>query len=198
MAAALILTLAVTAGAATGCSPEVGSGTYHCGPDRSCPDDLRCDEVSTLCVFPELVESFDCGENGNVHEDDDAPARAFDVGVAGCGQATVQQSGCIDNAGDVDYLRLTTPVGCDGTLSVTARAPVAFMPVTVEIVADDGTTVLGDGTVCEDLDDQGREWTCATAPVTGATGYLVRVRGAGVGQDCDGACAYNRYTLAID
>lgn len=177
------------------CDPDIGSGTYYCGPERACPEDLRCDEATARCVFPQLVDVFDCGPDGNVNEPDDAAGEAHDVGTIGCDRLESVQVGCVDNAGDVDYLRGVTPAGCAGDVTIELFAPVAFMPLSIQLL-DEGGAVLATGAVCTEVDDDGEQRVCVSAEVGAATPYLVRIQRAD-GGDCGGACAYNRYHLTM-
>ena len=36
------------------CSPEIGKGTYFCGPERFCPPDMECDDPSYTCDSPRI------------------------------------------------------------------------------------------------------------------------------------------------
>ncbi len=192
---AALAAAAVASVLGAGCSPEIGSGSYYCGPERACPEDLRCDEASALCVFVQQVEPFTCGPTANDHEPDDGVADAFDLGVAGCGGFSILQTGCIDSATDVDYLTGVTPAGCAGDLDIRLTAPVAFMPVQVELLDDSGAVVAG-GAVCVEADDDGEQQVCLSAELGASAGFQLRVQRA-EGGDCGGACAYNRYALSI-
>jgi hypothetical protein len=179
------------------CDPEIGSGIYFCGPERGCPPELRCDEVTATCVFPNQVNPFACATGANDYEPDDAPGEAGEVtAAAGCGAITINELGCVDEADDVDHLAFVTPATCDGELEVDVRYAVAFAPLVLELL-DDGGDVIGTGTVCDELDEFGEARLCATAEVTPDQRVMIRVGAEDGGADCDGTCGYNRYRLSI-
>lgn len=176
------------------CEPEIGGGTYYCGPELACPDHLRCDQVSAKCVFPEQVNAFECGAGSNVHEPDDEVADAYDVGEIGCGRE-VRVDGCIDNEEDVDFL-----VGTAGTcplsdVTIEMTAPLAFMPLAIDLLDVDGE-VLATSHVCAYVDDDGEQMSCLEQAVGDGAAYQLRVRRAD-GGDCGGSCGYNRYALVV-
>jgi hypothetical protein len=183
---ALVLLLA-------GCEPEIGRGTYHCGPERLCPPDLVCDGVTAICTVEHEALAFECAEGSTDSEPDDDPDAPYDIGVVGCGEPRAM-AGCLDDGADLDHLGLVVPAGCS-ELGAEVRYPVAFAPVVLEVI-DDAGTVIASSEVCEELDEAGRAVACVTAAVSGDAGYVVRVT-RGEGGDCDGACAYNRYDLSI-
>jgi hypothetical protein len=179
-----------------GCDPEIGSGTYYCGPELACPDHLRCDQASAMCVFPEQVGAFECGDNGNAHEPDDVAADGFDLGEAGCDGLEVRLPGCIDNEEDVDFLVGVTQSTCPlATMRVQLRAPLAFMPLSFDLLDGDGA-VVASSEVCSFVDDDGEQLSCLEVDMEGGTAYQLRVQRAD-GGDCGGACGYNRYDLSI-
>ncbi len=188
LAAALVTLVA-------GCQPDIGSGVYYCGPERACPPDLTCDDATAICVFESQTEPFECGAERNVTEPDDGVVDAFDAGTAGCGPA-ISQLGCSDEISDVDHLRIVTPPACSDVLEVEIEFAVAFVPLTVDILDEDGA-VLAAGEICDDLDAQGQVSVCAQVDADGARPYVVRVQAAEGGPDCDGTCGFNRYQLSI-
>jgi hypothetical protein len=189
--ALLLATLALA-----GCEPDIGSGAYYCGPDRTCPPGLRCDDSTAVCRFPREAEPFVCPEGSNDHEPDETSDAAFDLGVVGCGAGAVAVEGCVDNAPDVDHYALTPSASC-GTVHVTLQAPIAFAQLALDVVDGDGA-VVATGTVCEELDGSGQVGLCADAAVSGAGPYYARVTMLDGGDACDGACAYNRYHLSAN
>lgn len=187
----LLLLLALGA-----CEADIGSGVYFCGPERACPPGLGCDDATAVCVFPDEVRPFTCGDGANEYEPDDDLAAAGDLGVAGCGAVSVNERMCIDELDDVDHFAIVTPPSCDGVLDVEVRYPVAFAPLALELV-DDGGDVIATAEVCDELDDGGEARLCATASVSPDQRVVVRVDAAAGGPDCDGSCGYNRYQLSI-
>lgn len=181
--------------ALAGCEADIASGTYYCGPAGACPPDLACDGATAVCVLPSQVDPFGCGPEGNGNEPDDELAAPFDLGTAGCETAVVAREACIDAADDVDHLALTTPASCATAVEVLVQHPVAFAPLSVELL-DGAGEVIATGVVIEEIDETGRTQLAATAEVGAAAPAVVRVRLAD-GDDCGGACAHNRYSVTV-
>lgn len=179
------------------CEPDIGSGVYYCGPERGCPPDLRCDDATSICVFLDQAQPFDCGLGANDYEPDDVPGEAGEVdATAGCGAITINEAGCVDELDDVDHLAFVTPVSCDGALEVVVRYSVAFTPLALELL-DDGGDVIATGTLCDDLDEFGEARLCASAEVQPDQRVMIRVAAEDGGLDCHGTCGFNRYRLSI-
>lgn len=195
MVTAARLGLVAAALAAAGCEPDIAAGVYYCGPEQACPDGLRCDGATALCAYPETAGPFTCAAGSNDAEPDDTPAEALDLGDGGCGGASASRLGCVDNAADVDLATITTGA-CAGPLRASVRFPLAFAPLTVELLTPAGD-LLAAGEVCDDLDESGQVKVCVEAVVDDATAYQVRVRLADDAPDCGGACAFNRYQLSV-
>ena len=66
-----LVTALVGAGLGTGCEPEIGTGTYYCGPAEFCPPSLACDQLTYTCVAPVLADPFLCPEESETWEPDD-------------------------------------------------------------------------------------------------------------------------------
>jgi hypothetical protein len=182
--------------AVAACKPDITAGTYYCGDEESCPADLRCDGPTAECVYPQDVEVFTCPDGTNAAEPDDAVADALDIGDAGCGGVPFNDNGCIDNSVDVDHIVLTTPASCDGTLDIRLRFPLAFVPLALDLLAPDGTVVQA-GEITEDSDTTAQVTVSLRATVGPGEQYILRIRAAPDAPDCDGACAYNRYSLSV-
>jgi hypothetical protein len=178
------------------CTPDITTMSYYCGEEAACPPELRCDGPTALCVYPEDVAVFECPAGTNDAEPDDDTASAADLGTLGCGGVPFTDNGCIDAAGDLDHAALTMPASCDGTLELRLRYPLAFLPLQVELLDASGDLVEA-GTVCENADTSAQVTTCLTASVVAGDPYVIRIRPADDALDCDGACAFNRYTLSI-
>jgi hypothetical protein len=200
--AALAAPLAVLLAAAVGaCTPEIGTGTYFCGPERLCPPEQTCDEPTHTCVNPVLAEPFACPEDTEDFEPDDELAEARDLGGMLCGQQLFGGgfNGCIAGAGKIDVFMLTGNA-CSGSdtaaLSARLRYPTAFVPLQLELLDADGE-LLATGVPCDVGDDfGGLDGVCLESPVDDAI-YYVRVSVDPVGPDCDGGCAQTQYILDI-
>src|SRR5690606_22459835 len=115
----------------------------------------------------------------NRFEPDDIPGQAHDLGTLGCGVAAIESSpGCIVDINDVDHLRFEHSAVCAGTsphIEVVVRYPFALVPVTVELLDEDGQ-VVAVGEVCTAPGNlSGMERVCIeAAPPSGI--YFVRIR----------------------
>ncbi len=193
-----LLVLALAAGALAGCTPEIDSGTYYCGPERLCPPDLACDDNSYTCTYPFQVEPFACPDGSEVNEPNDSTAQADDLGDLTCGSSVLSAPGCVVG-GDGDYYRMNSVASCSGNdphLEIKLRFPEADAPLALELLDESGAVVAA-GQDCTPEDNfSGRSHLCIEfTPGTGV--YFVRVQRQADGPDCDGACNFNQYQLDI-
>lgn len=172
MRAALLLGLLVAA-----CTPEIQSGVYFCGPGASCPDGFACDGATNTCVTPTEVTAFSCSEGDPLI----APT---------CAPSTTGSSGCVDTAGAHDEWMIAAAAGCAMHFDIMISYPEAFMPL--------AATVAGEGTTqpCHEV-HAGLQDACLEFDGTAGATYTVDVAAAAGGDTCNGACAYNRYQLAV-
>ena len=194
------LLLALSVAAASACSPDIGKGTYFCGPERFCPPDMACDEPTYTCDSTRLAERFSCPGGSNGLEPDDARGEATDEGILACGEVVVtDRIGCMEAEGDEDLLAFDITgecVGDDPHLSVTLRYPIAFVPLAIDLLDEDGATVA-EGELCTPSGDlSGSDRLCIDRPL-GPGRYFLRVHAAPGGPDCDGDCHYNQYTIVV-
>jgi hypothetical protein len=190
--------LLALAGAA--CSPDIGKGTYYCGPERFCPPDMECDDPSYTCESPRLAQPFACPTGSQALEPDDSSEQAPDEGSLACGDSLVgERIGCIAGEGDEDVLGFDIAgecVGDDPHLEVTVRFPIAFVPLAVDLLDESGATLV-EGVLCTPSGDAtGTDRLCIEQPLAPGRYYL-RVRAAPDGPDCDGDCHHNQYTLIV-
>lgn len=194
MRAALLIILLLA-----GCEPEIGAGTYYCGPERFCPPDLECDDPTFTCERPGSAQPFACQEGSQDPEPDDSADSAEDLGDLACGLPILEQRvGCLDED-DVDHITFDldgTCVGDDPHLEVGLRFPVAFMPLTVELLDDDGE-VMQEAVACTPSGDQtGTDRVCLERRIEPGS-YVIRVRVVEGAPDCDGDCRHNSYQLDV-
>ncbi|MDX2093408.1 MAG: hypothetical protein SFX73_36525 [Kofleriaceae bacterium] len=193
MRGAALLLVALTAA----CTPDIVPGSYFCGPEQACPEGQTCDGLSNICVLPTQAKPFAC-TSGTESEPNDAFATAQPVLVgASCASNPTEVRGCTAAEDGQDFYGFTVPGGCT-TVSASARMafPLAFEPLTLKLVDEAGATVA-EGRPCDnDAPDDGDVRLCIEANVAPSGTYAVVV--ARTGEDtCDGACAYNRYDLAV-
>lgn len=189
--------LATLALLALGCDPEVGPGTYFCGPELFCPPSLACDPVTYTCELPGTVEAFSCPDGSQDEEPDDATDTASDLGRLTCNYTSAPVARCIASATDVDYVAFSIEecFGSDPHLDIQLRFPVAAAPLEVDVLDADGA-VVGSGQLCTPSENfTGMEWLCVLLPPTPGA-YFVRVRATGEA-NCSGDCAFNQYLLYI-
>ncbi len=181
------------------CTPEIGPGTYYCGPERLCPPDLVCDENLFTCVRDVQAEPFACPEGSEVGEPDGTLAEAEAGGALACGDGLVIHAGCLAAGDDVDTLAFDLPAACTGTdphLSVVVRFPVALVPLQIELV-DSAGGVMAAGEDCTPEENYtGKRHLCIEQPLSPGSYYL-RVTVDPEGADCGGDCRYNSYSLDV-
>lgn len=193
------LVAAALACAAAGCTPEIGAGTYFCGPELYCPPDLECNPNTFTCDTPGSFPAFACPENSEIDEpDDDTISNAPELGRLDCNYTSEFGPFCVDDLGDVDLRKFEIggcATGSDPHVEVEVRFPVAMAPLAVEIL-DENENVVATGELCTPSTNiSGMEWFCAEmGPIEGT--YYIRVRAVG-SVDCDGECPFNIYQLYV-
>ncbi len=195
-----LLTIALIASVAA-CTPDIGPGTYFCGPERLCPPELSCDDTSYTCVVDTSVLPFQCPEGYEQFEPDDDMSTARDLGELECGLPPLQNGGsCLLTGDGPDYYTFTYNGNCMGSnphLEIRLRFPIAHVPLQVELLDGSGS-VLAAGEICTSpIDTSGRERVCIDIPPVTGTTYFVKVSRAVDGPDCDGDCSFNQYLLDI-
>lgn len=197
MRAVLLGALLALAGA---CSPEIGSGTYYCGPERLCPPDLECDDPTFTCERPSVAERFSCPGASQATEPDDSAGEAQDLGALACGLPILENRiGCVADQDDVDHIELELAdecVGDDPHLEVSMRFPVALVPLSIELLDDDGE-VIATGELCTPSGDAtGTDLLCIDQRIPPGR-YMLRIRSMEPAPDCDGDCHHNSYQLDV-
>jgi hypothetical protein len=165
------------AGGLAACSPEIEAGVYFCGPDEACPSGFVCDGATNTCVTPTEVTAFTCTEGDPLI----APT---------CDPSTTGSHGCVTSAGAHDSWTVTAAAGCAMHFDVMITYPVAFMPL--------AATVTGQGTTqpCHGLHD-GLQDSCLEFDGTAGSTYTIDVAATDGASTCAGACAFNRYQVAV-
>jgi hypothetical protein len=187
-----------------GCTPDIAPGSYLCGPEMLCPDGLACnggvdDDPSTpdnVCVVPNQAQPFACG---NVDPaGDDTPDTGPSLGNLTCVSPVAERRNCLLSSDVGDWYQLDIPDNCVA-VQIEARLsfPVAFEPVQLQIASDGGAPVPAE-TPCSTPsgDEDGSVVHCFKLTVQNGSHHALGVVHAGT-QNCGGACANNRYTLAV-
>jgi hypothetical protein len=178
------------------CAPEIVSGAYLCGPDSSCPEDLACNGIDNTCVLASLVEPFACEPQVEL-EPDNTAAEGYLIENLECVSAPFVNENCMLEADSADWVKFVAPSACTA-VEVEARLafPVAFEELAVELWNLDQDMKIAESGPCTQGVDTGEERRCLDFTLVPGTSYGIKVHPTGEG-DCDGTCAYNRYTLRV-
>lgn len=182
------------------CAPEIARGSYYCGPEMLCPPELSCDLVTYTCESTSAARPFECPDNSEDGEPNDADAAATDLGSVQCGNILVSQlMGCIASGEDVDYIAFDHLSECNGDdphLDLALRYPYATAPLGLELVDEAGQVVAEGEISTPSGDSTGHEWVTLEADIEPGR-YYIRIQIAPDAPDCDGDCRHNQYRLDI-
>ena len=188
-----VFVLAFTSLAA--CSPEVAPGTYVCGPEELCPDDLKCDRVTAICEVPASANEFACGD---MHVDvpgDDAPATAQSLGDFACVSLVTERRSCLPVGDSGDFYTFKVADNCTSVhVQASVVYPIAFERLVLQL-AKQGETPVTIDTKCNRTGADGDGVSCLDAPVGPGT-YVIGVVPDGTGT-CDNECRFNRYGISV-
>jgi len=184
-------------GLAVGCTPEIGAGTYFCGPELLCPPDLACDPNTYTCETPGSFDPFSCPSGSESFEPDDTISTARELGRLVCNFGSEYGPLCIDDFTDTDLIsfEIGNCAGDDPHVEVEIRFPVAMAPLQVDVLDEDEAVVATGASCTPQSNFSGMEWVCAELPPVEGT-YFIRVRARG-DIDCDGECPHNLYQLFV-
>ncbi|HEY5923990.1 MAG TPA: hypothetical protein VIV11_20060 [Kofleriaceae bacterium] len=187
------------------CTPEIASGSYLCGPDASCPDGQACNGTkddnagleAETCVLESLARPFACSPQLNA-EPDNTMDEAHVIPTLACVSApfTIER-GCMEAQDSADWLTFVVPSAC-ASVGVNARLtfPYAFEELALELWDVDANMMVADAAECVQGAESGAIRRCLDLQLVPGKTYAVRVSPTGEG-DCDGDCAYNRYSLSV-
>lgn len=185
------------------CTPDIAPGAYLCGPEESCPEGLACNAgvdmdpatPDNVCVVPGVAQPFACGVPDFP---DDDPATGRIIANLSCVSPANESKGCL-NDGDVgDWYQFDVPANCNAVqIEARLRFPVAFEPLAMQLATDGGAPMPAD-TPCSGTQqaDDGEEIRCFKLTVTNGSHQAIGVVHSAT-DNCDGACAHNRYTLSV-
>jgi hypothetical protein len=183
--------------ALAGCTPQITSGDYNCGPNASCPSGEVCN-IDTTCVTTGTQQPFAC-DPSTLHEPQDTPAQAFALAVDDCVSAAVVDDGCLQEAEAANWVSFQTPANCTAVaVKASLVFPVSFEPLVMTLTDSTGATVLGTGTTCTQSPtaQPSDAFSCLLATLVDNTAYAIEVTPAG-GGNCGGDCKFNDYTLTV-
>lgn len=182
------------------CTPDIGPGTYWCGPERHCPPDQACNDNTFTCEEERTAERFSCPVDSETYEPDGDIATARDMGPVVCGNTLIGGVvGCIAAAGNVDLYRFELDTSCGGAdphLEAKVNFPIGLVGLQVELLDSAGTVVTSGELCTESLNLSGKERVCLDASLTQGVYYL-RIQVAADAPDCNGDCHNNQYVLDV-
>ncbi len=190
---ALLFLVAATAA----CTPDIVSGSYLCGPEQACPEGLACNGTDNICVLPGAAEPFSCGTVTETEGNDSAQtAQPLGDGIA-CSTPRLEVIACAAADDPQDLYRFDVPASCaSANVQLGLTFPLAFAVLEAELQDANGGVIATAGSCAGEDPDDAVDNRCLRSPVTPGMRYHVRVAPSGEGT-CDGACAYNRYTLNL-
>jgi hypothetical protein len=181
--------------AMAGCTPEIVSGSYLCGPNASCPDEQVCNGPDNICVRA-AAEPFSC-EPERATEPDDTADKAFALGLIDCVSVASVLDSCMAETDSADWVSFSTNASCtDVSADVRVTFPTAFEELGLELWDIDANERIASDAPCSFSSESGDELRCLKAPLLPGRRYAIEVLPTGDGA-CDGRCAYNRYTLRM-
>jgi hypothetical protein len=179
----------------TACTPDIVSGSYLCGPNASCPEDMACNGTDNHCVLESTAKPFECTPATNTEPDDNV--ETAQVLTLSCNAPPFPSDNCMPEGDTQDWVKFKVPADCTNVgLTTRVSFPLAFQRLGLEIWNVDTMTQLGSDTDCPIDGEPGDELRCFEQNLTPGTTYGIKVHPAGDG-DCDGKCSYNRYTLRV-
>lgn len=182
------------------CSPEIFSDTYFCGPNALCPPDLACDGETFTCTRPDDAKNFQC-KSPSI-EDSPSSSAASDLGDLDCGRVVGAEDffGCVSAQDDIDLYTFNYEVDCGAapsSMSLVLVHPIAFMPLTMTLLDESGQDIAQSVSCTPKLNESGQRSECIDLDAPAKGRYRVRVESADDGQNCDGECAVNFYTIVV-
>jgi hypothetical protein len=202
----LVVSLFAPLVAYAACTPDIVSGSYVCGPERSCPEGQSCNGVRDVeagleaetCVLGSLARPFACKPEIN-SEPDDTPQQAYQIQNTKCVSTPLSGDGCMLEGDTADWLWFQAPAATDcAAVEVQIRLtfPVAYEQLGVELWDLDHNMQVATDSDCKSTFDDGATRRCLNSTLVLGTKYGIKVAPNGSGA-CDGDCAYNRYTLNV-
>jgi hypothetical protein len=177
------------------CSPDIPSGSYECGPNATCPADQVCDGPTNTCVIASTAGAFAC--DSTLEHDDNTPATGTAIPQLQCVSTVFSQPGCLAANDGQDWFQFAVPAACTSVeVKINVAYPVAFEPLALVLSDATGAQIATD-IACKNPPPGGEDSRCITQTLTPGTAYAIAVKPLGKGDDCDGTCNFNRYTLSV-
>jgi hypothetical protein len=199
-----VVRLLALAALVAGCTEEIASGVYLCGPEGLCPEGMVCnggvgtvEQAGNVCVFPGNAEAFTCGALSDP-PGDDAPPNGQILANLGCVSGVLEAKGCLRSEDVGDWFQFDAPANCTA-VQVVARVtfPIAFEPIALQI-ATNGAEPIPAETECTaaQAPAPGEAARCFKQTLTNGSHHSLGLVHAGF-ENCDGACRSNRYKLLL-
>ena len=166
------------------CTPDISPDAYLCGPEQLCPDGLVCSGSNFACENPATVQPFAC----------DAPITETALPPLPCVSGPIAMSSCLPAGATSASFQLTTPANCTSVgVFASVDFPFAFESLDLVVADATGARIGSDGDCAMPAD--GLDSRCIATTLANSTTYQVEVVPGG--NDCDGDCNYNQYTLSV-
>jgi hypothetical protein len=182
--------------ALVGCTPDIFSGTYLCGPNQACPPGQACNGPDGVCELAGTEAPFACAPSSQ-REPDDTAAQGFALPALACVSAPYIGNGCLAAGDPADWFTFRVPSVCTA-VEVQARMtyPISWETVALELWDLGSMTMIATDTACKVIPPGGELSGCITFPVAndGSYGIVIKPKGGG---DCAGQCNFNRYQLTV-
>jgi hypothetical protein len=186
------------------CTPDVVSGAYLCGPEAACPEGLACngefDEDAGLqpdtCVLPSIARPFLCMPEIDL-EPDDTMEQGYLIEDLGCVSTPFSNNSCMVETDSADWVTFVAPSVCTA-VEVQARLTfsLAYEELSLELWDFTQNVRLATDGECKSGSESGLVRRCLDYTLVPGSKYGVKVSPNGKAT-CNGACAYNRYTLTV-
>lgn len=182
------------------CTPDIAPGTYFCGPEQLCPEDLVCNPADNICTVAAQVDPvFKCGviEHPDEKPGDDTPETGLQMTGFECVSGVRELKACLFDDDPGDWFQLDVPDNCTSVeIKTRVTFPLAFEPIAMQLSIDGGAPAAVE-TPCENTAvNAGQDARCFTQVVSNGAHLSIGFIHAGVA-NCDGACAHNRYTASV-
>jgi hypothetical protein len=184
--AAIVLSVAAAA-----CTPDIAGGAYLCGYNEECPDGFVCSGSDFACEDSVTATQFMCAEGSN-----STLATATPLKTTSCvSSSAIDITSCLAQGTTDAWFTFSTPDDCASVgMTATVSFPYAFESIGMVLGDATGATLAHDA-ACP-VPPSGEPANCLTMTLEDATDYTLDVVPEG-GNDCDGGCDYNQYTLTI-
>jgi hypothetical protein len=152
--------------------------------------------MADTCVLASTAQPFACTDKNN-SEPNNTAAQGLVLQNLDCVSAAVSIESCMMTDDEADWLTFVAPSVC-AAVEVQARLAfsIAFEELGLELWDIDRDMQLSSDAECAQGAEIGAVRRCLDFQLVPGTRYGVKVRPTGEGT-CDGACAYNRYSLSV-